>query len=150
MDLSVKLQSNNPIFDNYLSCLPTNLTHRDMLTKYEKIPTYIYSESSEASVAVATEIAEVILEKQKKGENCVLGLPTGSTQIGIYSELVRLHRENGLSFKNVITFNLDEYYPISSFSLQSYHQYMRTHLFNHIDIKPANMRRKLLMQAELI
>ena len=139
MDLSVKLQSSNPIFDNYLSCLPTNLTHRDMLTKYEKIPTYIYAESSEASIVVATEIAGVILEKQKKGEKCVLGLPTGSTQIGIYAELVRLHREEGLSFKNVITFNLDEYYPISSLSLQSYHHFMRTHLFNHIDILPENV-----------
>jgi len=110
-----------------------------MLTKYEKIPTYIYSESSEASVAVAAEIAELIREKQKKGEKCVLGLPTGSTQIGIYAELVRLHKQEGLSFKNVITFNLDEYYPISSHSLQSYHQYMRTHLFNHIDILPNNI-----------
>lgn len=139
MDLTVKLQSNNPTFDNYLSCLPTNLTHRDMLTKYEKIPTYIYSESSEASVAVAAEIAGLILDKQTRGEKCVLGLPTGSTQIGIYAELVRLHKEEGLSFKNVITFNLDEYYPISPFSLQSYHQYMRIHLFNHIDILPENI-----------
>ncbi len=139
MDLSVKLQSNNPIFDSYLSSLPTNLTHRDMLTKYEKIPTYIYAESSEASVAVAAEIADLILEKQKKGEIFVLGLPTGSTQIGIYAELVRLHEEEGLSFKNVITFNIDEYYPISPHSFQSYHQYMRTHLFNHIDILPENI-----------
>ena len=139
MDLSNKLQSNNPIFDNYLSCLTTNLTHRDMLTKYEKIPTYIYSESSDASIAVAAEIAEVIREKQRKGEKCVLGLPTGSTQIGVYAELVRLHKEEGLSFKSVITFNLDEYYPISPLSLQSYHQYMRTHLFNHIDMLPENI-----------
>ena len=139
MDLSVKLQSNNPIFDSSISFLPTSLTHRDMLTKYEKIPTYIYVESHEASVVVAAEIAELILEKQKKGENCVLGLPTGSTQIGIYGELVRLHQEEGLSFKNVITFNIDEYYPISSHSFQSYHQYMRSHLFNHIDILPQNI-----------
>ena len=69
MDLSVKLQSNNPVFDSSLSFLPTSLTHRDMLTKYEKIPTYIYAESSEAAVAVAAEIAALILEKQKKGKN---------------------------------------------------------------------------------
>ena len=139
MNLSDKLQSFNPIFDNYLSCLNINLTHRDMLTKYEKIPTYIYSESSEACVAVAKEIANMILDKQKLGENIVLGLATGSTQIGIYAELVRLHKEEGLSFKNVISFNLDEYYPISSHSLQSYHQYMRIHLFNHIDSQPMNI-----------
>ena len=69
MDLSLKLQSKNPIFDTSLSFLPTSLTHRDMLTKYEKIPTYIYSESSEAAVAVAAEVAELILEKQKKVKN---------------------------------------------------------------------------------
>ncbi len=139
MDLSVKLQSNNPIFDSSLSFLPKNLTHRDMLTKYEKIPTYTYSESAEAAVAVAAEIASLILEKQKNGAQFVIGLPTGSTQIGIYGELVRLHKEEGLSFKNVISFNIDEYYPISSHSFQSYHQYMRTHLFNHIDILPENI-----------
>ena len=139
MDLSVKLQSNNPVFDSSLSFLPTSLTHRDMLTKYEKIPTYIYSESAEAAVAVASEIAALIRLKQKNGEQCVIGLPTGSTQIGIYAELVRLHKEEGLSFKNVISFNIDEYYPISSHSFQSYHQYMQTHLFNHIDILPENI-----------
>ncbi|MEI6143468.1 MAG: glucosamine-6-phosphate deaminase [Mariniphaga sp.] len=139
MDFTSKLQSNNPIFDNYLSCLPTNLTHRDMLTKYEKIPTYIYSESIEASIVVAAEIAEMIKEKQRKGENFVIGLSTGSTQIRIYAELVRLHKEEGLSFKNVITFSLDEYYPMSSHSLKSYHQYIRTHLLNHIDILPQNI-----------
>lgn len=139
MDLSAKLQSNNPIFNNYCSCLPTNLTHRDMLTKYEKIPTYIYTESSEASIVVAAEIAALIREKQKAGKMCVLGFPTGSTQIGVYAELVRLHKEEELSFKNVITFNIDEYYPISPFSLQSYHQYMHVHLFNHIDILPGNI-----------
>jgi glucosamine-6-phosphate deaminase len=139
MDLSAKLQSNNPIFDGYQSFLPTNLTHRDMLIKYEKIPTYIYPESSQASVAVAAEIADMIRGKQINGENCVLALPTGSTQIEIYAELVRLHQEEGLSFKNVVTFNVDEYYPIYSHSLQSYHQYMRTHLFNFIDIPPQNI-----------
>ncbi len=139
MDLTSKLQSNNPIFDNYLSCLPTNLTHRDMLTKYEKIPTYIYSESIEASIVVAAEIAELIREKQRKGQNFVIGLSTGSTQIRIYAELVRHHKEEGLSFKNVITFSLDEYYPMSSHSLKSYHQYIKTHLLNHIDILPQNI-----------
>ena len=139
MDLSLKLQSNNPIFDSYLGYSTTSLTHLDMLTKYERIPTHIYSESSEASLAVASEIAELIKSKQEKGKKCVLGLPTGSTQIGIYAELVRMHMEEGLSFKNVITFNLDEYYPISPLSIHSYHQYMRIHLFNHLDIPHENI-----------
>ncbi len=139
MNLNNKLQSTNPIFDHGVEFLPTNLTHRDVLTKYEKVPTYIYPESVDASNAVAQEIAELIVAKQKEGKNCVLGLPTGSTQLGIYQELVRMHKEEGLSFRNVITFNLDEYYPLSPHSIHSYHQYMRTQLFNHIDILPENI-----------
>ena len=139
INLNNKLQSQNPIFDHSLDHLPTNLTHRDVLTKYEKISTFIYPDSFEASVEVAKEVAELIRNKQKEGKNCVLGLPTGSTQLGIYAELVRMHLEEGLSFRNVITFNLDEYYPLSSHSIHSYHQYMRVNLFNHIDILPENI-----------
>ncbi len=139
MDLSQKLQSKNPIFNNYFGYSKTTPTHLDMLTKYERIRTHIFSENAEASNAIAVEIAELIKSKTGRGEKCVLGLTTGSTQIGIYSELVRLHKEEGLSFKNVITFNLDEYYPISPFSIHSYHFYMWTHLFNHIDILRENI-----------
>jgi glucosamine-6-phosphate deaminase len=139
MDLSQKLQSNNPIFNSYFGYSKTTPTHLDMLTKYERIPTHIYSESSEASNAIAAEIAKLIKSKAEMGEKCVLGLATGSTQIGIYSELVRLHKEEGLSFRNVITFNLDEYYPISPLSIHSYHNYMWIHLFNHIDISHGNI-----------
>lgn len=139
INLNNKLQSQNPIFDNSLDYLPTNLTHRDVLTKYEKIPTFIYQESLDASVEIAREIADLILAKQQAGQNCVLGMPTGSTQLGIYSELVRLHKEEGISFRNVVTFNLDEYYPLSSHSIHSYHQYMRLNLFNHVDILPENI-----------
>lgn len=139
INLNNKLQSQNPIFDHSLDHLPTNLTHRDFLTKYEKIPTFIFQESSEASIVVAKEVANLIVSKQKEGKNCVLGLATGSTQLGIYAELVRMHREEGLSFRNVITFNLDEYYPLSSHSIHSYHQYMRHNLFNHVDILHENI-----------
>jgi glucosamine-6-phosphate deaminase len=139
MDLSQKLQSNNPIFNSYFGYSKTSPTHLDMLTKYERIPTHIYSESSEASNAIAAEIAQLIRNKTEKGKKCVLGLATGSTQIGVYSELVRLHREKGLSFMNVITFNLDEYYPISPLSIHSYHHYMWMNLFNHIDIPRENI-----------
>ena len=139
INLNNKLQSQNPIFDHSLDHLPTNLTHRDFLTKYEKIPTFIYQESSEASIVVAREVANLIVCKQKEGINCVLGLATGSTQVGIYAELVRIHREEGLSFRNVITFNLDEFYPLSSQSIHSYHHYMRHNLFNHVDILQQNI-----------
>jgi len=139
INLNRKLQSQNPIFDHSLDHLPTNLTHRDVLTKYEKIPTFIYQESSDASYEIAREVAELIRSKLEKGEKCVLGLPTGSTQLGIYAELVRIHKEEGLSFRHVITFNLDEYYPLSSHSIHSYHHYMRLHFFNHVDILPENI-----------
>lgn len=104
------------------------------LRYYENIPTVIYEGSSEASLAIAQEIAELIKEKEKKNEKAVLGLATGSTPVAVYDELVRMHEEDGLSFKNVITFNLDEYYPIKPDSLQSYVRFMHEHLFDSIDI----------------
>ena len=139
INLNSKLQSQNPIFDHSLDHLPTNQTHRDVLTKYEKIPTFIFQESSDASIEVAKEIRNLIICTQKEGKMCVLGLATGSTQLGIYAELVRMHKEEALSFRNVVTFNLDEYYPLSSHSIHSYHQYMRLNLFNHVDILHENI-----------
>ncbi|MGF1670226.1 MAG: glucosamine-6-phosphate deaminase [Balneolaceae bacterium] len=103
-------------------------------TYYEKIPTVIFDDSAAASRAVAHEIADLIKDRQSKNKNLVLGLATGSTPVKIYDELVRLHCEEGLSFKNVITFNLDEYYPMQPDSLQSYVRFMNEHLFDHIDI----------------
>jgi glucosamine-6-phosphate deaminase len=104
-----------------------------MQTK-EKIPCRIYNHSQEVNRAIATEIADLIRSRQLQGRNCVLGLATGSTPVGVYAELVRLHREEGLSFKNVITFNLDEYYPMQPNELQSYVRFMNEHLFGLIDI----------------
>jgi len=109
------------------------------LSYFEKIPTVIYQESSDASVAVANEIAELIKMNDKEGKPTVLGLATGSTPVRVYDELVRLHREEGLSFKHVITFNLDEYYPIEPNSLQSYVRFMNEHLSDHIDIPDENV-----------
>jgi glucosamine-6-phosphate deaminase len=105
----------------------------------EKLPTTIYESSKSASEAVAHEIAALIKSKAKAGKMCVLGLATGSTPTGVYAELVRLHREEGLSFKNVATFNLDEYFPIPSDALQSYVRFMNEYLFDHIDILPENV-----------
>jgi glucosamine-6-phosphate deaminase len=139
MDLSLKLKSNNPLLNRHLAYSSAGKTQMDMLTKYERVPTYIYAESSEASLAVAKEIATLVISKQRRDKKCILGLPTGSTQIGIYEELVRMHKEEGLSFKNVITFNIDEYYPISASSIHSYRQYMEQHLFSQIDILPENI-----------
>ncbi|MDG3583901.1 glucosamine-6-phosphate deaminase [Galbibacter pacificus] len=102
--------------------------------RYEKIHNVVFEKSSKASYLVAKEIADLIREKNKKGETCVLGLATGSSPIRVYDELVKMHKNEGLSFKNVVTFNLDEYYPMNAESIHSYHYFMNEHLFNHIDI----------------
>ena len=108
-------------------------------TRFEKIHNVTYKSSLEASILVAQEIATLIKQKQKENENCVLGLATGSSPIKVYEELVRMHKEDGLSFQNVITFNLDEYFPMDKNNIQSYFYFMHEHLFNHIDILPENI-----------
>ncbi len=108
-------------------------------TRYEKIHNVIFSNSNEASICVAHEIADLIKKKQAKNKPCVLGLATGSSPIRVYEELVRMHKEEGLSFKNVITFNLDEYLPMDRENRQSYFYFMHEHLFNHIDILTENI-----------
>ena len=105
---------------------------------YEKIPTRIFADPKEASKSVAKEIADLIRQKQKEGKNCVLGLATGSSPKTVYAELVRMHKEEGLSFKNVISFNLDEYYPMEPDAIQSYWRFMREQLFDHVDIPKEN------------
>lgn len=110
-----------------------------MVDSLEKIPVKIFSNSKAGSKYVADEIAKLIREKSSKGEKCVLGMATGATPINLYAELVRMHKEEGLSFKNVVTFNLDEYFPIEKEAYQSYWSFMHRHLFNHIDIDPANI-----------
>ena len=108
-------------------------------TRYEKLHNVICDSPTEGSLLIAHRIARLILEKQKNKEMCVLGLATGSSPISVYRELVRLHQEEGLSFSNVISFNLDEYFPLAKDDIQSYHYFMHTHLFNHVDIKPENI-----------
>src|SRR6188508_327737 len=110
-----------------------------MVDSFEKIPVKIYPDLKAGSKAAAKQIADLIREKQSKKEKCVLGLSTGSTPKTLYAELIRLHKEEKLSFKNVITFNLDQYYPISNDALQSYQRFMKVNLFNHIDIDPENI-----------
>ncbi|MEL0650731.1 glucosamine-6-phosphate deaminase [Algibacter sp. TI.3.09] len=106
--------------------------------RFENIGTVVYQDSTTASKAVAKEIADLINVKQAQKQPCILGLATGSSPKGLYAELVRLHKEEGLSFKNVISFNLDEYYPMEPDSINSYVRFMKEQLFNHIDILPEN------------
>jgi glucosamine-6-phosphate deaminase len=110
-----------------------------MVDSFEKIAVKIFPNAKEGSIHAAKEIAELIRSKQVSNEYCVLGLATGSTPIFLYAELVRMHQEEGLSFKNVISFNLDEYYPIEKEAYQSYWSFMHRHLFNHVDIEPNNI-----------
>jgi len=118
---------------------------------YEHVPLAVFGSSADASRAVAQELAALIRARQREQRPVVLGLATGSTPIAFYAELVRLHREEGLSFAHVITFNLDEYYPLAPDHPQSYRHFMRTHLFDHIDVRPENTHvpSGLVAQAEV-
>ncbi len=107
--------------------------------RFEKIRTEIFESSKQASKELAKEIAELIKDKATQGEQCVLGLATGSSPTGVYNELIRLHKDEGLSFKNVVTFNLDEYYPMQPETFQSYVRFMKEYLFDHIDIDVKNI-----------
>lgn len=109
------------------------------VTRFEKIHNVIFESSQKASIIVAQEIANLIKEKSKQNSHCVLGLATGSSPIKVYEELVRMHKEDGLSFANVISFNLDEYYPMEKSNIQSYDYFMKEYLFNHVDILPENI-----------
>lgn len=104
---------------------------------FERIPTHIFLDSELASKSVAKEIADLIRKNNLAGKPSVLGLATGSSPKKVYQELIRIHREEGLSFKDVITFNLDEYHPMEPDSIQSYVRFMKEQLFDHIDI-PVN------------
>ena len=107
------------------------------VTTVERVPVTVYEQPGDASRAVAREIADLVTSRAAAGKKTVLGLATGSTPVGVYDELIRLHKEDGISFKTVVTFNLDEYWPIAPDALQSYHRFMREHLFDHVDI-PAD------------
>ena len=109
------------------------------ITEKEKIRTSIFKSSEEASAFVASQIVDLVQQKKREGKHCVLGLATGSTPTSVYAELIRRHKEEGVSFSNVITFNLDEYYPMHPESLQSYVRFMHELLFDHIDIKKENI-----------
>ncbi|MFB6097866.1 MAG: glucosamine-6-phosphate deaminase, partial [Salinibacter sp.] len=108
-------------------------------TQRERAPVLIFDEPDAMSRQVARRIANLIEERQAVNQNLVLGLPTGSTPIGAYQELIRMHEEEGLDFSNVVTFNLDEYYPMDPESLQSYHRFMEENFFNHVNIPEENI-----------
>jgi glucosamine-6-phosphate deaminase len=105
----------------------------------EQLPVVIVEDHDDIARLIAGRIESLIRTKKAAGEHAVLGLATGSTPIGVYRELIRLHREKGLDFDNVVTFNLDEYYPMAADSIHSYHRFMWENLFEHINVRPENV-----------
>lgn len=108
------------------------------LARRERIAVRIMPDHDSLAAEVAGRIAVLIRERSSEGRHAVLGLATGSTPVGVYRELIRLHREEGLDFSNVVAFNLDEYFPMRPGSVHSYHRYMREHLFDFVNIPPGN------------
>ncbi len=108
------------------------------INRLEKLHNIVFDDVKSASISVAEEIKELILSKQNKNEICVLGFATGSSPLTVYKELIKMYK-NGLSFKNVVTFNLDEYFLLPPEHLESHHLFMHENLFNHIDINPENI-----------
>jgi glucosamine-6-phosphate deaminase len=105
---------------------------------HERLPVTIVAGHTEIATRIAAGIAALIRDRAAEGRPAVLGLATGSTPIGIYRELIRMHREEGLDFSNVVTFNLDEYFPMPPASIHSYHRFMRENFFAHVNIDPSN------------
>src|SRR6267143_2873001 len=104
----------------------------------ERVPVVIV-EYDEIARTIAKRIAQIIRERRAAGKHAVLGLASGSTPIGIYRELVRLHRDEGLDFSGVVTFNLDEYFPMAPDSLHSFRRFMQENLFESVNIAPRNV-----------
>ena len=115
------------------------MPRRSPAEAFEKVPTHIFSSSSEAAASLAREVADLIKTRAKQGKTTVLGLATGSTPVPFYKELIRLHKEEKLSFATVVTFNLDEYYGLSADHPESYSMFMREQLFDHIDLPAENI-----------
>lgn len=113
--------------------------HATQCMRHTKVPTLVFKNVREVDRHVALVVESLIRENNSAGLRTVLGLPTGSTPIGVYRELIRLHREEALDFSNVVTFNLDEYWPMEKDSIHSYHRFMRETFFDHVNIPPENI-----------
>ena len=104
----------------------------------ERVPVRVMPDHDSIAAEVAGRIAALLRERAENGRPAVLGLATGATPVGVYRELIRLHRDEGLDFSNAVAFNLDEYFPMRPGSLHSYRRYMREHLFDHVNIAPEH------------
>ena len=118
---------------------PEKAFERSVLTRLEKIPTDIYESPEEGANQIALDIAQMIRDKQKAGRFCVLALAGGNSPRNVYSPLVRMHKEEGLSFRNVVVFNLYEYYPLASDAVNSNLNSLKEMLLDHVDIDMQNV-----------
>ena len=118
---------------------PENAFERSVLTRLEKIPADIYESAEEGANHIACEIAQLIRDKQKAGRFCVLALPGGNSPRNVYSALIRMHKEEGLSFRNVIIFNLYEYYPLTADAINSNLNALKEMFLDHVDIVKQNI-----------
>ena len=118
---------------------PENAFERSVLTRLEKIPTDIYESAEEGANQIALDIAQIIRDKQRAGRFCVLALAGGNSPRNVYAALVRMHQEEGLSFRNVIVFNLYEYYPMASDAANSNLNALKEMLLDHVDIDKQNI-----------
>lgn len=108
-------------------------------TRFEKLHVNIYNSQQDGSDVIARKIADLIKKKNSENKQTILGLATGLTPVLVYQKLIKIHKEEGLSFANVVTFNLDEYFPMQPNAAQSYVHFMNEQLFDHIDINRANI-----------
>lgn len=104
-----------------------------------QIPCYVFKSNTDVARHVAHVVANTIRERNSFGRKAVLGLATGSTPVGVYRELIRMHQEERLDMSGVVTFNLDEYYGLGPDRLQSYHRWMNETFFKHVNIAPQNI-----------
>ncbi|MDR0845046.1 MAG: glucosamine-6-phosphate deaminase [Tannerella sp.] len=117
---------------------PENAYERSVLTRLEKIPTYIYESVDDGSKAVAKEISDQIRKRQARSQNLVLGIPGGRSPRNVLTELIRIHKEEQLSFKNVVVFLVYEFYPLATVANSSL-AHLKEAFLDHVDIAPGNI-----------
>lgn len=118
---------------------PENAVERSVLTRFEKIPTNIFETSEEGIVQIANEIAAKIQDRQREGKFCTMAVGTGASLRPLFAELVRKHKDEGLSFRNVVIFNLYEFYPITEETAGSTFNHLNTLLLSQTDIDKQNV-----------
>ena len=118
---------------------PQTAVDRSEITRMEKIPTDIFPKTEEAVASIADAVMGEIQSRQREGRFCVLGLGTGTSLTPVYAELIRRHREEGMSFRNVVVFNAYEYFPLSSAAQPSAFRQLCERFLDHVDIDRQNI-----------